>query len=57
MSSEVENLETVWYVIFHGAQKVGEFVSDHVTLQIALLIGIISAAADIVLFLQNREVK
>lgn len=55
--SEVDNLETVWFVIFHGAQKVGEFVSDHVSLQIALLIGICSAAADIVLFLQNREDK
>lgn len=54
---EVENLETVWSVIFSGAQRVGVFVSDHVSLQIALLIGILSAAADIVLFLQNREDK
>lgn len=55
VTPEVENLETVWGVILSAFQKVVDLIGDYVTLQIALFLGLALAAADIVLFFQNRK--
>lgn len=55
VSPEVENLEAVWAVIKDSFARFVALTDKYVTLQIALLLGILITAVDLVLFLQSRK--
>ena len=55
VSNEVSNLEWVWEVIKDSFTHFVSLTSKYVTLQIALLLGILITAVDLVLFLQSRK--